>query len=70
MSFIYLHNCLKCVFCTIIIIHHEQKFVNKVNKKTNKKAKDILNWQPIKTIEKSIETAYSWEKCNKGNLSK
>lgn len=28
----------------------------------NKKAKEILNWQPDKTLEKSIESAYLWEK--------
>lgn len=28
----------------------------------NTKAKQILNWQPSKTLEKSIKTAYEWEK--------
>ena len=28
----------------------------------NTKAKQILNWQPNKTLEESIKTAYSWEK--------
>lgn len=28
----------------------------------NKKAKEVLSWQPSKTLEKSIQTAYSWEK--------
>ena len=32
----------------------------------NTKAKQILNWQPNKTLEESIKTAYSWEK----NLNK
>lgn len=28
----------------------------------NKKAKTVLNWNPQKTLEYSIETAYTWEK--------
>jgi len=28
----------------------------------NKKAKEILNWQPEKTLENSIKSAYEWEK--------
>ena len=28
----------------------------------NKKAKEILNWQPKKTLEYGIKTAYEWEK--------
>ena len=28
----------------------------------NKKAKEILNWSPQKTLEQSIQTAYNWEK--------
>lgn len=28
----------------------------------NTKAKEVLNWQPNKTLEDSISTAYSWEK--------
>ena len=27
-----------------------------------KKAKTVLNWNPQKTLEYSIETAYTWEK--------
>ena len=27
----------------------------------NSKAKEILNWQPIKSLEHSIQTAYKWE---------
>lgn len=30
----------------------------------NKKAKEILNWQPQKTLKEGIETAYNWEKAN------
>lgn len=29
----------------------------------NMKAKQILNWQPDKTLEESIKGAYLWEKC-------
>ena len=28
----------------------------------NRKAKEILNWQPKNTLKYSIETAYEWEK--------
>lgn len=30
----------------------------------NKKAKEVLKWQPKKTLEESIENAYEWEKVN------
>lgn len=30
----------------------------------NKKAKEILNWQPEKTLKEGIESAYNWEKAN------
>lgn len=30
----------------------------------NKKAKEILKWQPKKTLEESIKNAYEWEKLN------
>ncbi|MBE7705524.1 MAG: UDP-glucose 4-epimerase GalE [Cyanobacteria bacterium SIG29] len=30
----------------------------------NKKAKEILKWQPKKTLEESIKNAYEWEKVN------
>ena len=28
----------------------------------NKKAKEVLGWEPCKTLEESIQTAYTWEK--------
>lgn len=30
----------------------------------NKKAKEILNWQPEKTLKEGIKSAYDWEKAN------
>lgn len=34
----------------------------------NKKAKDILGWQPDKTLDYSIKTAYAWEKTLQSGL--
>ena len=28
----------------------------------NKKAKEILNWEPKKSLKQSIHSAYEWEK--------
>ena len=35
----------------------------------NAKAKKVLNWQPTKKLEDSIETAYNWEKEIKKHLN-
>ena len=34
----------------------------------NKKAKEVLGWQPEKTLENSIQSAYDWEKILQNRL--